>query len=147
MGAVSIFVASQRLEMIHQAFGGELCLALAGLSSKLTEMPMGKRNASPREYAELREAKSLISYLRYSDSTTPVRSDDLAWALKKLAESCRADAQDARGTLFDKIAAMLEIDLSQNHAIPLELNRRISNELVLFSVRHGAGFIPMAAAG
>src|SRR5438034_938132 len=94
MGAIQMFVAPQQLETIHHVLGSELCRALRLLTAKLIEMPMGKRSASPREYAELREAKSLISYLKYPDSTKPIRPDELAWALKKVIESYRADAHD-----------------------------------------------------
>jgi len=52
------FVAPQQLFAIHGHLGGEFFKALDFLTGKLTDMPRSKRGASPRDYAELREAKN-----------------------------------------------------------------------------------------
>jgi len=133
MGITHTFVAPQQLFAIHGHLGSEFFRALDFLTSKLTEMPREKRGASPREYAELREAKSLISYMRYPDATESVRTAELAWALKLITDEYRADGHHEWAGLFEQAANLLGIDLLRDHPMPADLDRRISNELLMIS--------------
>lgn len=131
MDAVQTFVVPQQLESIHQELGAAMCKALALLTSKLTDMPLAARAASPREYAELREAKALISNLKYPDSTAPVRIDELAWALKRIKDNVGSSVDHEWGKLFATSERLLGIDLSDAHPMPEGLAHRIANELRL----------------
>ncbi|MDE3016696.1 MAG: hypothetical protein KGI29_07270 [Pseudomonadota bacterium] len=126
MTAAKKDIAPQQLETVQRALGGELCRALEPLTSKLDYAFI-----APRAYAELREAKSLLSYLKYPDSTMPVSSDEMAWAIKLVAESYRADGEAESAAVLHEAARILGIDPAQPHAISADLNRKISNELRL----------------
>jgi|GEM_PF-4389218 len=143
MAAIQIHKTTQDTN-VHQELGTDVCRALELLTSKLTDMHKGKKYASPRDYAEIREARAIISKLKYRDSTEHVRLDELAWALKHIRDAYRADTRFEWTVLFDKAAKMLGLDLDDTHAIPTDLDRRISNELRLLSRAHAAA--PLAVA-
>lgn len=129
MRAMQTHIAPQKLEQVQQQLGGALCRALELLTSKLhyeLKMPA-------RRYAELREAKSLIACLKYSDATESVDADSLAWALALIRESYQADACPTGVVLLDLAADMLGIDMAASHPIPADLNRKIGNELQMMS--------------
>lgn len=131
MATVQDVIVPQQLASVYQELGSNICRALALLTSKLTEMPVSKRAKSAREFAELREAKSLIGSLKFPDSTEHVRLDELAWALSRIKTAYKADAHDEWSGLFDKAAKMLGISLHDTHPMPLGLAHRIDNELNL----------------
>lgn len=114
---------------VYHELGAEVCRALELLTSKITDMGRGKKFASPREYAELREARTIINSLKYPDSTEAVCMDELAWALQRIRDAYRTEARHEWTALFDRAAEMLDIDLNDSHAIPRDLDRRIRNEL------------------
>ena len=132
MAAIQLLVMPKQLQKIREELGSDLCRASELLASKLRVMPKG-RSASPREFAELREAKSLFVSLKYPDSVEPVRLDELAWALKRIRVAYETDADPLWLPLLNRIAAALGVDLDAPHPIPVDLDRRISNELIIIS--------------
>lgn len=147
--SVKTYVAPQKLDRVHQVLGSDLCRALEWLTSTLhfdfaASGKSAKAEYSPRDYAELREAKSLVSYLKYPDPTEPVRADEMGWALKLIKESYCNKAHEAWGAVFDKAALLLGIDLALKHTIPQDLDRKISNEIQMLT--RGDVPLPLAAA-
>ncbi len=140
MQTMQTFVAPQYLENVHREFSGELGAVLDFLRHKLADM----RQASAREYAELREAKSLISSMKYAGFTDAVRADELAWALQYAREAHARQPALKSAVLIDKTAQALHIDLSVKHAMPHDLARRISNELVLLKAETVPASSPLA---
>jgi hypothetical protein len=130
MAQAQKFVAVRQLEDIHHELGSDFCHALEALTREIVETTRGTQQASPRHYAEIREVKALISYLKYPDPTEPVRLEELAWALRKITEPAPASLKP-HVSIATKAAQMLGIELSHVHAIPPDLGRRIGNALLL----------------
>jgi len=148
MNMLSGFIAMQQLQKVQQQMGTELCQALELLTSKLCYgfLPiLRSRGASPREFAELREAKSLLSYLKYPDPTEYVRAEDIAWALGLVKRLYITEGYHMWLALFDQTAALLGIDLTREQPLPEDLGRRIDNELRLV-VQKPKETAPAAAA-
>jgi hypothetical protein len=138
MAAAQLFVLPAQLEIIRKELGSDLCRVSELLATKLRAMPKGKDTPS-REYAELREAKALFASLKYPDTAESLSLDDLAWALKRIHAAYEAEADPLLSQLLGRLAQMLDVDLNVGHPIPLELDRRISNELTIIS-----RYIPVA---
>ena len=115
-------IPPQELAAIHRALGSNIGRATDILSNHINMI------SSPRDYAELREARSLVSSLKYPDPLEPVRRDELAWALQRVRQSYAAG-----DSLFEKAARLLGVDLDAACPIPSDLDRRIGNELDIVS--------------
>jgi hypothetical protein len=124
------FVARQSLEKAHQELNGELSEALELLNGKLL---YGFKGAISREYAELREARLLLRHLKHPDhaENAPARIDELAWAMKLARKTFQAEGHDVCLPLFDRAAEILGIELTKEHILPVDLNKKIRNELQL----------------
>lgn len=127
MQATPTFVTPQCLETVHKELAADFSPVLDFLRLKLAE----KSTAAGREYAELREAKYLISIMRYAGFTAMVRSDEMAWALQYARDAYARESRLTGILCIEKAAQMLALDLKTPHAIPLDLARRITNELAL----------------
>lgn len=125
-------VAPQHLDSIHQQFGGQWNISLEAIRQRLSELAQG-RSATAREYAQLREAKGLMKMVKFAGADAPVRRDEIAWALQYISAHSSRCEQLAQDT-----ASALGIDLSQPHAMPMDMARRIENELVLMARVHAA---------
>jgi hypothetical protein len=132
----SEYIAPQQIEDLSIQYGRALAQA--------AEMLDLRANASPRTKAEMREAKALLARLKYADSVALIREDELAWALRIVKDTYATEMFGDRIGLFDKAAAMLGIDLGQHQVIPLDMQRKINNELQL--VRSFAASSMMAQA-
>ena len=132
MAATQLVVLSKQLEKIRSELGGDLCRASELLAAKLRAMPKGK-GATTRAFAELREAKALFISLKYPDAAESLTRDELVWALKRIHTAYEADADPLLSQLPGQVARMLGVDLNEDHHIPLDLDRRISNELTIIS--------------
>ena len=126
MNAAKRIIAPQQLEQAHRALNGELCKAFEPLTDMLDFSFI-----APRAYAELREAKAVLTHLKYADAAQPVAAEDIGWALKAVVESYLADGETEAASVLSRAARMLGIDLSKPHPIPADLNRKIQNELRL----------------
>jgi hypothetical protein len=124
MATAQTFVAPQRLKSVHHKMGHEWYQALELLNQHFA-YASGK---SAREFAELREARTLLNQMKYPDATHPVREDELAWAMKRIRDTFPQESH-----MFEKAAELLQIDLSQGHPLPQDLGRRIGNEIALMS--------------
>jgi len=71
--------------------------------------------------------------MRHPDVTEPVRTDELAWALKRITDTYRTEGHYEWAVLFEQAANLLGIDLLQDHPMPDDLDRRIGNELMMIS--------------
>ena len=90
------WIAHQQLENVQRELGGELCRALELLTGTLHyefDLPWRRQGDSPRQYAELREARSVVNCLKYGVAE-PVRTDELSWALSLVR---RYYSEDAHG--------------------------------------------------
>jgi hypothetical protein len=119
----SEYIAPQQIEDVSLQYGRALAQA--------AEMLDVRPNASPRTKAEMREAKALLNRLKYADSVALIREDELAWALRIVKDAYATEMFGDRISLFDKAADMLGIDLGQHQVIPLDMQRKINNELQL----------------
>ncbi len=126
MEYTEILIQPKELASIYKALGADADL----LTRKISHMPHSVRQVSPRAFAELREARALISSIKYPDSLQSIRRDELAWALKLVHESA---AVPSAARLFETAAQLLKLDLSAEHPIPRDLDRRITNELAIVS--------------
>jgi hypothetical protein len=140
------YAASQQIQSVSQHYGKALNHIVDGVMAKLSFGHLEaehKSAVSPRVYAELREAKSLIRQLRFRDDAAFLRTDELAWALKTLKTACATDVFGQHMDIFDKAAAMMGVEL-KTQDIPLDMHRKISNEVRLASSVYAA--MPMACA-
>ncbi len=147
MTATPKYIAPQQLEQAYLELGNALGYALEVLNSKLTNeflMPWRLKGKSSREYAELREAKSIVSRLKYTDQTAAVSIEDMAWALGHIRDVYRADRQVAAVSLLETAAVILNINLAKPYPMPKELERKIRNELKMD--RPASGIAAIAAA-
>jgi hypothetical protein len=131
MQPIQMFVAPQYLEAVYREMGGAFSPVMEFLRHKLAEISSGARRASAREYAELREVKSLISIMKYAGFAQSVRQDEIAWALQYTRDIYAREAQASGVRLIDRAAEMLDIDLASHQPMPPDLARRIANELIL----------------
>ncbi len=132
----SEYIAPQQIEDLSLQYGRALAQA--------AEMLDLRANASPRTKAEMREAKTLLNRLKYADSVALIREDELAWALRIVKDAYATEMFGDRISLFDKAADMLGIDLGQHQVIPLDMQRKINNELQM--ARSFAAPVMMAQA-
>ena len=139
MQTTANLLAPHSLETVHREMSGEFTPMVAFLSRKLAE----KMGRSAREYAELREAKALISVMKYSGFTDMVRSDEMAWALHYARDAYAREADLGCVMFIEKAAKMLDIDLKTPAPMPSDLARRITNELILLK----AETLPLSQAG
>ena len=138
--------ASQQIQSISQHYGKALNQIVDGVMARLAfghVVSEHKSAVSPRLYAELREAKSLIRQLRFRDDAAFLRVDELAWAFKTLKNACASDTFGQHMDIFDKAAAVLGVEL-KSQDIPLDMHRKISNEVRFSSNVYAA--VPMACA-
>lgn len=136
MTGTDIFIAPQQLRSIHRALGPDFARSLEFITMRLIEMPRTQNGVSLREYAELREAKTLLSHLKYADESHAVRRDELAWAFRHLTQAYRANHLQNWANIFTEAAALLGFDVTQPHPMPEELERRIGEELLLLTRTH-----------
>jgi hypothetical protein len=139
MTAKEKFVPVQLLENVHRELNGELSPALEILNGKLRhgfKNPQSREGDIFREYAELREARTIVFHLKHPDraENAPVRLGELAWALKLARKTCETEGHIAELALFDKAADILGIELTHDHDLPNDLHRKIKNELQLLGV-------------
>jgi hypothetical protein len=121
----SVTIAPHRLEAVWRELGNDLAHTLAH------EFMPWKKRGNPRERAELREARGIVSCLKYPDVAAVVHLEEMAWALSRIREVYRTDAQFEGIRQLEQAAAMLGIDLKEPHMLPSEIGRKISNELKL----------------
>ncbi|NBO19433.1 MAG: hypothetical protein EBV03_09455 [Proteobacteria bacterium] len=133
MTASYAFVAPQHLHSVHQAIGAELSRTLDFLRHQLTEIRIARSPEGDREYAQLREAKALINLVKNAGVAVLARQDEIAWALHYVRNTYSAQMSHQGCMLLEKAAVMLDIDLLQPHPMPLDMARRIENELALLS--------------
>ncbi len=130
------YIAPQQLNALSKTYGSVINQVVDKLIFKISGGMTSKRN-----HAELREAKTLLRQLRYMDSGA-ARIDEMAWALKTVKEACAREF-NIHMEVFDKAAAMLDVDLSTQH-IPMDMQRKINNEMQMFGSLFAAA--PMAQA-
>lgn len=126
------FVAPQHLDSVSKNLGSELCRTLECMKHKLAEMVCQGTRRAAREYVELREANSLINMMKYTGATTLVRQDEIAWALGYVSHHF-VQGNASWLQLLSQAADMVGVDISKPHPMPLDLARRIENELALLS--------------
>jgi hypothetical protein len=129
MHTIQMFVPPQSLDTVHRELKADLGKVLLILRHQLGH------TAPSREYVELREAISLISIMKYAGCTELVREDELAWALHYARDAYHRAMPFASLDVFDKAAEILALACSQPQPIPLDLARRIGNELALLAPR------------
>jgi len=148
MTAANIFIAPHKIDRVSRELSSELGSALDTLSGIFHyefECPTSRRNVSPRDYAEWREAKTLVSHLKYPDPAEPVRAEDMGWALGRVL-AYPGLTVIGWAPVLEKVAKILGIDLSRPHPIPRDLQRKINNELQLAPQGEAAMAVAVAAA-
>ena len=135
MTVLQKYVDSHRLGVVSKQYGSELCRALEHLNSTLMSSMYARANRlSARDYAELREAKSMIRSLKFSDQSQAMRCDELAWAFDRIISFYHSQSSHEWDKLFAQAGQALAIDVSSHHTLPSDLSRRIGNELLLSPV-------------
>lgn len=128
------YVAPQQLQAISNSCGTAINQTANRLLAQLASgavMSWHSGSANSRTHVELREAKTLLKQLRYPDASMQVRVDEMAWALQTVKEACRTHGVAVPVEAFDKAAKTLNVDLN-THAIPLDMQKKINNEMRMF---------------
>ncbi len=129
MKLMSEWIAPHRLEAVHKELASESTPVLDFLRRKLADKP----NSSLREYAELREARTLINIVKYAGFNALVRADEMTWALQYARDVYARESALGSVLFVEKAARLLGLDLKTPAPMPLDLSRRIHNELALLS--------------
>lgn len=123
------WVSPQCLETAQRALAAECTPVLEFLRRRMFE----QFGASLRDYAELREAKSLISIIKYPGFEDRVRAQDIAWALLYVRDAFVKSGLPAPVLFIEKATRLMELNLKAASPMPAHLAHRITNELALLN--------------